>query len=138
MTTTIAGVIATFMLRPGLLNNFGNHSLGFLFPLAALLGISGVWYHFRKEQDARMFLSSTLFILGMLGSTAFALYPNLLTSSTDPSASLTIHNSAAQAYGLSVGFSWWIVGMVLVSGYFIYVYRSFRGKVTLPTDDAGY
>jgi cytochrome d ubiquinol oxidase subunit II len=74
----------------------------------------------------------------MLGGTAFALYPNLLTSSTDPSSSLTIHNSAAQAYGLSVGLSWWIVGMVLVSGYFIYVYRSFRGKVALPTEDAGY
>ena len=85
-----------------------------------------------------MFLSSTLFIVGMLGGTAYALYPNLLTSSMDPSASLTFYNAAAQSYGLSVGFSWWIMGMVLVSCYFIYVYRSFRGKVTLPTEDAGY
>jgi cytochrome d ubiquinol oxidase subunit II len=138
LATTIAGLIATFMLRPELLSNFANHSLGFLFPLTGLLGIFGVWYCFRSGQDTLMFLSSTLFILGMLGATAFALYPNLLTSSTDPSASLTIHNSAAQAYGLSVGLSWWIVGMVLVTGYFIYVYRSFRGKVTLPTEDAGY
>jgi len=136
--TSLAGVIATFKLRPELLNNFTNHSLGFLFPFSALLGLSGVWYHFRKGQDTRMFLSSSLFILGMLGSTAFALYPNLLTSSLDPSASLTIYNTAAQPYGLSVGLSWWIVGMVLASGYFIYVYRSFRGKVALPTEDTGY
>ncbi len=138
MATTIAGITTTFALRPELLNNFTKHYWGLLFPLAALLGLSGVWYHFRKGQDTRMFLSSTLFILAMLGGTAFALYPNLLTSSTDPSASLTIHNTAAQPYGLGVGLSWWIVGMVLVSGYFIYVYRSFRGKVALPTEDAGY
>jgi cytochrome d ubiquinol oxidase subunit II len=138
MATTLAGIIATFTLRPELFNNFTNHSWGLLLPLAAFLGLVGVWYHLRKGQDTRMFLSSSLFILGMLGATAFALYPNLLTSSTDPSASLTIHNAAAQAYGLSVGLTWWIVGMVLVSGYFIYVYRSFRGKVTPPAEDAGY
>jgi cytochrome bd ubiquinol oxidase subunit II len=138
VAATLAGIIATFTLRPELFNNFTNHSWGLLFPLTALLSLSGVWYHFLKSQDGWMFLSSTLFILGMLGGTAFALYPNLLISSTDPSASLTIHNTAAQAYGLSVGLTWWIVGMVLVSGYFIYVYRSFRGKVALPTEDTGY
>ena len=74
----------------------------------------------------------------MLASTAFGLYPNLLPSSIDPSNSLTIHNTAAQAYGLNVGLVWWIVGMVLAAGYFIYVYRAFRGKVVLPAEDAGY
>ena len=138
LATTIVGVIATFTLRPELFNNFNNQHLGLFFPFSALLGLSGVHYYSRKGQDTRMFLSSTLFILGMLGGTAFALYPNLLTSSTDPSASLTIYNTAAQAYGLSVGLTWWIVGMALVSGYFIYVYRSFGGKVALPTEDAGY
>ena len=136
--TTLAAVVATFTLRPELLSNFTNHSLGFFFPLIALLGLSGVWYYFRRAQDTRMFLSSTLFILGMLGGTSFALYPILLTSSIDPSASLTIHNTAVQPYGLSVGFSWWIVGMVLVAGYFIYIYHSFRGKVVLPAEDSGY
>ena len=138
LATTISGIIATFMLRPGLFDNFARDYLGYLFPLAALVGLSGVWYYHRTRQDTRMFLSSTLFMVGMLGGTAFALYPNLLTSSTDPSASLTIYNTAAQAYGLTVGLSWWIVGMVLVAGYFIYVYRSFRGKVMLPSEDADY
>jgi cytochrome d ubiquinol oxidase subunit II len=138
LATAIAGVVSTFGLRPEMFNNFTEHSWGFLFPLAALLGLFGVVYHLRKGKDTQMFLASTLFILGMLGGTAFALYPNLLTSSIDHSASLTIYNAAAPSYGLSVGFSWWMVGMVLVSGYFIYVYRSFRGKVTLPTEDAGY
>jgi cytochrome bd ubiquinol oxidase subunit II len=138
LATTISGGIATFVLRPDLVDNFTNHSWGVFFPLAALLGLFGVWYYLRRGKDTQMFLSSTLFIVGMLGGTAFALYPNLLTSSIDPSASLTIHNAAAPSYGLSVGFSWWIMGMVLVSCYFIYVYRSFRGKVTLPSEDAGY
>jgi len=32
---------------------------------------------------------------------------------------------------LSVGFVWWSIGMVLAAGYFIFVYRMFRGKVRL-------
>jgi cytochrome bd ubiquinol oxidase subunit II len=138
LATTIAGVVSTITLRPALFSNFMNHSWGFIFPLAALVGLFGVVYHLRRGKDTSMFLSSTLFILGMLGGTAFALYPNLLTSSIEHSASLTIYNTAAQPYGLTVGLTWWIVGMVLVSGYIVYVYRSFRGKVTLPSEDAGY
>jgi cytochrome bd ubiquinol oxidase subunit II len=138
LATTISGGMATFTLRPELFNNFTNHYLGLLLPVSAILGLFGVRYYFQRGKDTRLFLSSTLFILGMLGSTAFTLYPNLLTSSIDPSASLTVNNSAAQPYGLGVGLTWWIVGMVLVSGYFVYIYRSFRGKVTLPAEDAGY
>ena len=80
----------------------------------------------------------TLMAFVLLGATAFALFPNLLTSSTDPSASLTIHNAAAQPYGLSVGLTWWVLGMTLAAGYFIYVYRSFRGKLVLPSEEGGY
>jgi cytochrome bd ubiquinol oxidase subunit II len=74
--------------------------------------------------------------VGMLVGAAFALYPTVLPASTDPSYSLTIYNSPAGPRGLAVGFAWWILGMVLVIGYFRLVYRTFGGKVSL--EDGGY
>lgn len=136
--TSLAGLIATLSIRPEIQINFMNHAWGFIFPIVGLVGLVGVWYSARQRKDTRAFLSSTSFIAGMLGGTAFALYPNFLTSSMDPSSNLTIQKAAAHQYGLSIGLDWWTVGIVLATGYFIYVYRSFRGKVILPADDAGY
>ena len=61
----------------------------------------------------------------------FALYPQVLPASTDPAYSLTIYNSAAGRHGLSVGFAWWTLAAVLAVAYFIFIYRMFRGKVSL-------
>jgi cytochrome bd ubiquinol oxidase subunit II len=60
---------------------------------------------------------------------AFALYPTLLPATTDPSYSLTIYNSAAGRHGLIVGLAWWVLGFLLALGYFVFIYRMFRGKV---------
>jgi cytochrome d ubiquinol oxidase subunit II len=67
----------------------------------------------------------------MLVGAVFALYPVILPASTDPAYSLTIHNSAAGHHGLAVGLVWWTLGMILSVGYFVYIYRTFRGKVQL-------
>jgi cytochrome bd ubiquinol oxidase subunit II len=138
LVTSVAGAAATFALRPALAANFGTAPWGLVFPLLGALGLAGMWLYNRRGQDLRAFLSSGVFIVGMLGGTAFALYPNLLTSSTDPAFSLTAHNAAAQQYGLTVGLMWWVPGIILASGYFVYVYRSFRGKVSLPAQGDGY
>jgi cytochrome d ubiquinol oxidase subunit II len=67
----------------------------------------------------------------MLVGAVFALYPIVLPASTDPALSLTIYTAAAGHHGLSVGLIWWGFGMILALGYFIFVYRMFRGKVQL-------
>jgi cytochrome d ubiquinol oxidase subunit II len=58
------------------------------------------------------------------------LYPVVLPA-TDPQYSLTIYNSAAGHHGLVVGITWWTLGMLLTLGYFVFIYRMFRGKVRL-------
>jgi cytochrome bd ubiquinol oxidase subunit II len=138
LLTSIAGAIATFSIRPEMGANFAASPWGYVFPLLGLLGLAGGRLYNHRGQDARAFLSSGVFIIGMLGSTAFALFPNLLSSSTDPAYSLIAHKVAAQQYGLTVGLIWWILGIILASGYFSYVYRSFRGKVSLPAEGSGY
>jgi cytochrome d ubiquinol oxidase subunit II len=50
---------------------------------------------------------------------------------------LTIYNSQTGAYSLGVGLVWWLAGMLLAVGYFTFLYRSFRGKVSLNETGAG-
>lgn len=70
----------------------------------------------------------------MLASAAFSVYPYVLPAVTDPAYALTVANAAASPYGLRVGLAWWVPGMLLVTGYFVYTYRHFTGKVTLEGD----
>jgi cytochrome d ubiquinol oxidase subunit II len=94
-------------------------------------------YAIRKGQDKTAFVGSAFYIVGMLVGVAFALYPVLLPASTDPAhRSLTIYNTATGRHGLMVGFAWWVLGMILVLGYFTMLFRMFRGKVRL--EEEGY
>jgi cytochrome d ubiquinol oxidase subunit II len=93
-------------------------------------------YTIPKGQDKVAFVSSALYIVGMLVGAAFALYPNVLPASTDPAYNLTIYNTAAGKHGLTVGIAWWSIAVILVLGYFIFLFRMFRGKVRL--DGEGY
>jgi cytochrome bd ubiquinol oxidase subunit II len=127
---SVVALIAASSIRPQIWDNFTNHPWGYGFVVIALVGTSGMMYHNRRKQDFLAFLSSAAFIGGMLACTAFGLYPYVLPASTDPNYSLTIYNAAAQHYGLSVGFTWWIFGMILTLGYFVFVYRSFHGKAS--------
>jgi cytochrome bd ubiquinol oxidase subunit II len=81
-------------------------------------------------RDREAFLSSGAYIVGMLTSTVFGVYPNVLPA-VYPANSLTIQNASASTYGMTVGLVWWSIGMVLAAVYFIVIYRLFRGKVRL-------
>jgi cytochrome d ubiquinol oxidase subunit II len=128
--TSIAAFISTFTIHPEFWDNFAQHSWGFVLPIGGVLGLGGMSVYGRRGNDQRAFISSSIFIGSMLASTAFALHPNVLPSSIDPAYNLTIYNTAAREYGLLIGTVWWTIGFVLAAGYFVYVYRAFRGKVT--------
>jgi cytochrome d ubiquinol oxidase subunit II len=66
----------------------------------------------------------------MLVGAVYSLYPVILPA-IDPQYNLTIQNSITASYALQVGLRWWIVGIVIALGYFIFLYRMFRGKVVL-------
>jgi cytochrome d ubiquinol oxidase subunit II len=132
--TSIATIVFASFIRPEIWNNYSEHWWGNIFPVLGLLGLVGMILFNRNHQDTKAFLSSSLFIGGMLASTAFGLFPNVLPASTDPKFSLTIYNTAASSYGLGVGIVWWIIGMILAFGYFGYIFYSFRGKVKLHSE----
>jgi cytochrome bd ubiquinol oxidase subunit II len=127
---TPVGLLATVKVRPDVLSNYEAHPVGgLLIPLAVLGSLSVFGHSHLRGLDRRAFVASCAYIASMLGGAAFALYPAVLPSTTSPSLSLTVHNSAAGAYGLRTALYWWFPGMALALGYFVFVYRTFRGKV---------
>jgi cytochrome d ubiquinol oxidase subunit II len=127
--------VATIYIRPTVLDNYRLHIAGFLIPGVVYGSLGVMIYAMRKGQDVAAeklaFVASALYIVGMLVGAAFALYPVVLPSSTDPALNLTIYNTAAGHHGLTVGFTWWILGMILALCYFTLLFRMFKGKVRL-------
>jgi cytochrome bd ubiquinol oxidase subunit II len=132
---TLLATPATFWVSPEMLASFNERPYGYVLPLVAIAGLVGMIYFNFRGRDRAAFLSSSTYIVGMLTSTVFAVYPNVLPA-VDPENSLTIQNASASQYGMTVGLIWWSIGMVLAAIYFILIYRLFRGKVRL--EDEGY
>jgi cytochrome bd ubiquinol oxidase subunit II len=114
--------------------NFRSRPWGWIMPLVVLASLVVMQFFLRKGRDLAAFLSSTTYIVGMLGGAAFAMYPYLLPASSNPSYSLTIYNAKTGAYSLSVGLIWWVIGVALAIAYFAFLYRSFKGKVVLDVE----
>jgi cytochrome bd ubiquinol oxidase subunit II len=123
----------TFQVQPQAKENFVTWPLGFVLPLLAVAGLAGVAFELRKHEERKAFFASCLYLVGMLTSVVFGVYPMVLPA-RNPIYSLTVDGAKAGAYGLKVGVIWWIVGMILAAGYFTYVYRSFAGKVEVQSD----
>lgn len=125
---TIFSTVTTFAVQPQMYASFEQRPWGVIFPLLALLGLAGTIYFNFRRRDLQAFLSSGAFIVGMLASSAFGLYPYVLPA-VDPQNSLTIYNASGSLYGQTVGLVWWIFGMLLAIIYFVFTYRLFWGKV---------
>jgi cytochrome d ubiquinol oxidase subunit II len=101
-------------------------------------GLVGVFYFLKRERDLPAFLSSSAFVLGLLATTLAGNYPFWLRSTIDRSYGLTAAGTSSNRYGLQVGLVWWTVGITLAGAYFIFLYRSIRGKVGLGDDRHGH
>jgi cytochrome bd ubiquinol oxidase subunit II len=133
---TVLITIVTFRIQPQITANFVERKWGYIFPALALAGLLAMRRFGAAKSDARAFLASCVYLVGMLTSVVFGVYPNVLPANTNPAYSLTVENAKAAEYGLRIGFVWWTIGMTLVSGYFVFTYRHFSGKVKL--DEEGY
>ncbi len=119
----------SFLIQPNLGAQFGANPWGFVFPAIALAGLIAAFSLNRSGRDLGAFAGSSAFIVGMLTSAAFGVFPYVLPSNGKPSTGLTIYNAAAAHYGLAIGLWWWIPGMLLAAGYSIFTYRHLAGKV---------
>lgn len=131
----IVVTIETASVNPTLLANLAARPGLWLLPVAVVAGWIGVFVALARGRELAGFIASSVVIAALLGMTAGALYPLLLRSSIDPAFSLDVPGTANDRGGLAIGLAWWIPAILLALGYFTYLFRSFRGKVTLTADD---
>lgn len=128
VAVTFLSLIAVANLREDLLFNYRNYPVTWLVPVAVAGALSAIKYFNIIRNDKAAFISSSLYLAFMLVGAVVALFPTILPA-IDPARSLTIYNSAAGYYGLSIGLIWWSIGFVIAIGYFAFLFRTFKGKV---------
>jgi cytochrome d ubiquinol oxidase subunit II len=133
---TIVSLVATLAIHPGIVANYNALKIGYLIPVLVFASLIGVMVFQKRRQEVLAFVSGALYLAFMLVGAVYSLYPVILPA-IDPQYSLTIANSITASYALQVGLRWWIVGIVIALGYFVFLYRMFRGKVVLE-NDGGY
>jgi cytochrome d ubiquinol oxidase subunit II len=123
-------------VRPILLTNYNKWPIGYAIPVLVFGSLAALYFLHKNGSEKGAFVSSCLYLAGMLGGAAFAYYPNVLMASGDQANNLTIHNAATGSYGMKVGFIWWTIGIIIAIGYFVFLFKMFKGKVSLA--DGGY
>lgn len=131
---TVLVTALTFRLQPQVSANLAARPWGWLFPALAVAGLVGAWWFLARKAEGRAFVASAAYLLGMMASAAFGIYPYVLPSVGDPALGMTAQSAAAAAHGLRLGLGWWIPGMALVVLYFVFTYRQFAGKVALDAE----
>jgi cytochrome bd ubiquinol oxidase subunit II len=123
------GTFATVRVRPELFAAIAARPWSWPFVAVALASLIGAPVAHRRGAELGAFLCSCAFLACILAATACGLYPVLLPSAIDPRFSLDAQSSASGSHGLAVGLVWWTAAMILTIGYFVYLFRSLRGKI---------
>lgn len=126
---TVFSLIVWQTVNPNSLNNFADKPYLLVFPLIYLIGLVGLFFIKKIKKDSYGFMLSTLLILGGITSSLASLFPVILPSINDTHKSLTIYNTATSEYGLSVAFTWGIIGFILLFVYMIIQKRLMGGKI---------
>lgn len=123
--------VATAVVRPELFTAMMRRPLAWLAVLLAISGSLAIVAGQRREREGLAFLGGCAFIVGLLGAAAASVFPIMLRSTFDPARSIDAYAGAVGGPGLRIATFWWPVAMALSAGYFVFVFRQFRGKVRM-------
>jgi cytochrome d ubiquinol oxidase subunit II len=126
----------TLIFVEGVTEKFKEHPEYFALPFLAFLAIANVPRLVSKKKYGNALVFSSLTMAFLLMLVAFQLYPVLLPSTIDPDYSVTIYNAASSQKSLGIMLTIVVIGTPLLAGYFLFLYRTFHGKVKL--DDTSY
>jgi cytochrome bd ubiquinol oxidase subunit II len=126
----------TYAVRHEMLTNLSDHPWRLVFPLLAVLALVSIVSFQRAGAWLKAFLSSALFIVGLLTTMAAGLYPNVLPARDNHPHGLTVHNAAAGHHALVTAIVWWPIGMALAAVYFVFAYRMFFRSAAQPGSGA--
>ncbi|MCP4582359.1 MAG: cytochrome d ubiquinol oxidase subunit II [candidate division Zixibacteria bacterium] len=127
--------IYTVFESPFLFEGTMSTPLFWIFFLLFLISVILIPISLKGVRYGRAFLYSSVAIASIIGVSAVSLFPRLVPSLTDLTYSLTAYNASSTPRTLKVMLIMALIGMPLVIGYTIYIYRVFRGKAVI-TDES--
>ncbi len=134
----MAAAMTTVGTQPHLVENYNASPVLHLIPFLGLFSIIASILMGRRGQSGKAFLFSSLSIAGMWGTTGAALFPRLVPALGNPELSLTAANSSSSELTLKTMFILALIGVPIVLGYTIWVYRAFAGKVDIEQESNHY
>lgn len=127
--------IATIFVAPYLFVGIMKSPLFWILLILLLGSILYIPIGLKSRKFGWSFLASSVSIASVIGHLAHSLYPRLVPSSIDlENFSLTIYNASSSQYTLKTMLIIALIGMPVVIGYTIFIYRVFKGKVILTKD----
>ncbi len=126
---TLFSLVVWKWINPSCFDNFTEKPYLLLFPVIYITGLVGLFFVKKFEKDVYGFICSSLLVLGGITTSLASIFPVILPSTNTVNESLTIYNTAASEYGLSVAMAWGIVGFILLFVYLIIQKRLLGGKV---------
>jgi len=133
-----AAVVYTLIAGKHLLENFATLPVLWAIPVVPPVAIVASMSFGKRQQPGKAFLFSSLSIAGLMGLVGAGLFPRLVPALGNPALSLTAANSSSSELTLKTMLILAIIGVPLVLGYTIWVYRAFAGKVDPNQAGGGY
>lgn len=123
---------STIATKPFMLARMWEMPALFLIPTLAICAIFSVPVLMKFKFDGWAFIASCFSIAALLSLFAIGTFPYMVRSTVNPATnSLVISNSASSPLTLKVLLVIVCIGIPMVLGYGFYIYRVFRGKVSI-------
>jgi cytochrome d ubiquinol oxidase subunit II len=123
--------LATILYLPHMVAPFRDGPLLLLVPVISVLAIANIPREVHRDRIWRAFLSSCATIVSLLALFGIGMFPEFIHARPDAVNSLTAFNASSSRLTLITMFTIAVIGMPLVLGYTVHIYRVFRGKVEL-------
>ena len=112
------------------LDNYGKYPLSLIAPCVALVAFFMTFFAASRRRSLLGFVSNSLMIAGIVATAGVSMFPFILPSSLNPSASLTVWDASSSRTTLIIMLMVTVVFLPIILLYTGWVYRVLRGKVT--------
>lgn len=110
--------------------NYQHQPLMWMLPILGVLAALATAWLVHKRHTLRAFVSSSLALVGVIGTAGASMFPFIMPSSSMPAASLTVWDSASSHLTLGIMFWATLIFMPIIIFYTSWAYKVMSGKVT--------
>jgi len=134
----LVAIVVTATTQPHLMENYREVPILWALPILSIAFVAGAIMYVKKGRPGVAFLLSSLSITGLMATGGAGLFPRLVPALGDLDRSMTAANASSSALTLKIMFIMAIIGVPIVAGYTIWVYKMFAGKVDVDHESSHY